>query len=333
MPHHDPFALRDLLGDDARLCRRALTGAPGVALPPLVDHHVHVHLIDEELLSTRGIAGVLDLGGDPTELARRARAGMPCVAYAGAFLTAPGGYPSGRSWAPPATVREVSDASAHPGVAGGAATAVDEQAAFGASVIKVALNAQAGPVLDSAAISTIVASAREHGLPVVAHVEGAGMTAVAIDAGIDALAHTPFTEVLDGSLIARAVALGQRWISTLDIHRDDPESARIARSNLERFAQAGGVVLYGTDLGNGDLPVGVNGRELVALHDAGISGAALLTTLTDPWPRAERSHAVAVFVPGDPPTDLDGIPRWLSGATVVPSEELIDDQESGDDRE
>ncbi|MET0782012.1 MAG: hypothetical protein ABWZ16_10870, partial [Microbacterium sp.] len=69
MPHHDPFALRELLGPDAVLCRRALTGDAGVALPPLIDHHVHLHLVDERLLGSHGIAGVLDLGGDPVALA------------------------------------------------------------------------------------------------------------------------------------------------------------------------------------------------------------------------------------------------------------------------
>ncbi len=210
LQHHNPFALRDLLGDEVRLCRRAITGEAGVALPPLIDHHVHLHLIDERLLWSHGIAGVLDLGGDPIDLARRPPDGMPRVAYAGAFLTAPGGYPVGRSWAPPASVREVSDPSPHPGVAGGAATAVDEQASFGASVIKVALNALAGPVPDAATLTAIIASARAHSLPVVAHVEGPGMARIAIEAGIDALAHTPFTERLDASLIATAVSLGQR---------------------------------------------------------------------------------------------------------------------------
>src|SRR5918993_4103994 len=136
MPHPDPVELQRVLGPDARPCRRALTGEAGVALPPLHDHHVHLHLVDERLLGPSGIAGVLDLGGDPIALAQRPRAGMPRVAYAGAFLTAVGGYPVGRSWAPAAIVREVSDPSLHPGVHGGAATAVDEQAAFGASVIK-----------------------------------------------------------------------------------------------------------------------------------------------------------------------------------------------------
>src|SRR5215204_1031436 len=98
MPHLDPVELQRVLGRDARPCRRALTCEAGVALPPFVDHHVHLHLIDVRLLGPHGIAGVLDLGGDPIALAQRTRAGMPRVAYAGAFLTAVGGYPAGRSW-------------------------------------------------------------------------------------------------------------------------------------------------------------------------------------------------------------------------------------------
>jgi len=325
MPHHDPLLLLELLGPDASLCRRALSGEAGVALPPLIDHHVHLHLIDERRLGAHGIAGVLDLGGDPVTLAQRPHAGMPRVAYAGAFLTAPGGYPVGRSWAPAAAVREVTDPSAHPGVAGGAATAVDEQVSFGAAVIKVALNAQAGPMPDAATLAAIMEAAREHGLPVVAHAQGAGTAQIAIDAGIDTLAHTPFTELLDAALVARAVAGGQRWISTLDIHRDEERSRVIAAANLTAFVRAGGTVLYGTDLGNGDLPVGINARELSALHGAGLRGEALLATLTDPWPRADRSDGVCTFVPGDPPTDLDAVAAWLGGATVVPTEELIHD--------
>jgi imidazolonepropionase-like amidohydrolase len=246
------------------------------------------------------------------------------VAYAGAFLTAPGGYPAGRSWAPDEIVREIEDASAHPGIRNGAATAVDEQASFGASVIKVALNAAHGPVFDAATLAAVVASAHGRGLPVVAHVEGEGMTRLALDAGVDAMAHTPFTETLDLALIARAARGGQRWISTLDIHQDDPE-ARNARANLSAFAAAGGQVLYGTDLGNGERRVGIIAGELAALHACGVHGEALIATLTDPWPGVSITTAVATFVPGDAPRTAADIPTWLGAASVVPSEELIHD--------
>lgn len=320
------MTLERMLGPAAFRCRRALTDEVGVALPPLADHHVHLHLIDEQALVHSGIATVLDLGGDPVALARRATDSLPHVFYAGAFLTAAGGYPSGRSWAPPATVREVSDPSSHPGVAGGAATAVDEQASSGASVIKVALNSDAGPVPSEDVLRAIVAAARVHGLPVVAHAQGVGMAQRAIDAGVDALAHTPFSERLDTALIQRAAAAGQRWISTLDIFRADARTLACATENLRTFHDAGGTVLYGTDLGNGDLPVGVNVHELAGLHAAGVHGADLVAALTDPWPAGAISHAVSTFIPGDAPTHPDEVPAWLGGAMIVPTEELIHDE-------
>ena len=120
-------------------------------------------------------------------------AGMLRFAMISAFLTAPAGYPTGRSWAPDAIVRHVTDPSRHPGVAGGAATAVDEQIECGARVIKVALNAEAGPTPEPPVLEAIVAHAHDRGVPVVAHVQGTGMFARALDAGIDALAHTTFT--------------------------------------------------------------------------------------------------------------------------------------------
>jgi hypothetical protein len=322
--HADPFALRELLGPAATPCHRAITGESGVALPPLIDHHVHVHLIDEHALPAGGIAGAVDLGGDPIGFARRTGAGMPRVVYAGAFLTTPNGYPTGRGWAPDAIVRTVTGPSAHPGVAGGAATAVDEQASFGASLIKVALNSAAGQVFDATTLEAIVAAARGHGLPVVAHVEGVGMTRLALDAGVDALAHTPFTEAVDDDAIGRAVAAGQTWISSLDIHAGDPGAEATALANLEAFVAAGGTVLYGTDLGNGDRRVGVLIDELRALDRAGVRGDRLVAALCDPWP-ASAPTGVSTFVPGPPPTALDEIAPWLGHATVVPSEELIHD--------
>jgi hypothetical protein len=322
---HDPHALRALLGEEAGLCHRAITGEHGVSLPPFTDHHVHLHLIDESRLAAGGIAGVVDLGGDPVALARRENHSIPRVAYAGAFLTAPGGYPVGRSWAPAEIAREISDPSTHPGVPGSAATAVDEQASFGASVIKASLNSAAGPVLDPATLSAVVEVARERGLPVIAHAEGEGMPRLAFEAGVSGFAHTPFSEYVGRAFIAHAAAAGHVWISTLAIHRDDAEAAEFARVNLAGFAAAGGRVLYGTDLGNGEQPVGVNAEEVSALDRAGVRGAALIRAMSDPWPFAEPPSGVRTFVPGPPPGHLDEVAEWLRGATVVPTEELVHD--------
>ncbi len=288
-------------------------------LPAFVDHHVHLHLIDSTGLPRRGIAAVVDLGGDPVALARRVD-GLPRVSYAGAFVTVPGGYPLGRSWAPESIVRVVTTSSRHPGVSGGARTAVDAQSDAGASVVKVALNADAGPVPDDDTLAAIVDAARERGLHVVAHAQGEGQVERAIETGVSALAHTPFDAPLPRRLLARAVAAGQAWISTIDIHRGT--AREIAIANVRAFAARGGRVLYGTDLGNGELPLGVNRRELRALHEAGVRGDALVAALADPWPSTTPIHGVSTFIPGPAPTDPDGIPTWLSRGTVVPTEEL-----------
>ncbi len=63
-----------------------------------------------------------------------------------------------------------------------------------------------------------------------------------------------------------------------------PAARDASRANLAAFVAAGGRVLYGTDLGNGEQPLGVNSRELEALHAVGVRGAALIDALTDPWP-------------------------------------------------
>lgn len=299
--------------------RRHATGETGTALPPFVDHHVHAHLVDSQALPGRGIAGILDLGGDPVALARIAP-GLPRVVFAGAFLTAPNGYPTGRSWAPDAIVHPVFNASPHPGVPGGARTAVDAQADAGASVVKVALNADAGPVPSDGVLAAIVAAAGERGLPVVAHAQGPGQVERAIDVGVAALAHAPWDGTLSRRLRARAADAGQIWISTLDIHRGEARSRAIA--HLSAFADRGGRVLYGSDLGNGPLPLGVNRRELRAMQDAGIRGDALVASLIDPWPARSGPDGVRTFVPGAAPADLDDLATWLSRAIVVPTEEL-----------
>ena len=218
------------------------------------------------------------------------------VEYAGAFLTAPGGYPSDRAWAPEGSVREIADAAR-------AATAVDELAAGGASVIKVVAHHDAGPVLDDDTFAAIVRAAKAHGLPVVAHAEGAGQAQRAARLGANRLAHTPFSERLHDDEIARQAA-SVEWISTLAIH-DGGERAT-AIDNLRRFAAAGGTVLYGTDMGNGDTPVDLRESELTALREAGVDGIRLLTALAP-------TGADRLFLPeGDPararlltPADLE----------------------------
>ncbi|MDQ0615409.1 hypothetical protein QF046_003050 [Microbacterium sp. W4I4] len=308
----------------------------GIITGRFTDHHVHLQLVDHTRLAGSRLGRVVDLGGNPVvlrDLARAARmenAGETPLApalsirpdasrmenvgestpepalsirgavieYAGAFLTAPGGYPSDRTWAPAGSVREIPDAAS-------AAAAVDEAAAAGASLIKAALNSAAGPVLDDATFRAIVAAAASHRLPVVAHAEGAGQAQRAARLGATRLAHAPFSERLAEDEIADQAASVQ-WISTLAVH-DGPHRA-IAIDNVRRFAAAGGTILYGTDMGNGDTPVELNAAEVEALREAGVDGMRLLQALA---PLSPDAHPL--FLPaGDPlfarpltPADLE----------------------------
>ena len=273
--------------------------ADGVLLPGFADHHVHTELIDPRPLLRHGITTVRDLGGNPARVFALAREshhpayGGPFVLAAGPFLTAPGGYPLGRSWATEGMARPV----AGPGEA---AAAVRELAAERAVTIKVALNTDAGPVPDDETLAAIVAAAREAGLTVTAHAEGPGQVARAAAAGVGELAHTPFTERIGDDLIARLAAT-VTIVSTLDIHGWDSPAAEQATAvaNLRRFHAAGGRVRYGTDLGNGPLPRAVNPRELTALAEAGLGGPAILAAITA-TPLAPGHRADLVAVPGDP---------------------------------
>lgn len=337
------------LGPLARRVRRSLNGdhpgETGTMLPPLVDHHVHLQLARPDDAVAGGIAAVVDLGADPGVIATVSRTeGLPRVRYAGAFLTAVGGYPSDRPWAPAGSVRELpsvdGDASAaaertrereHHALAGPVEAAVDEQRRFGASVVKVALNSEAGPVFDRATLDAVVVAARTRGLPVAAHAEGAGMAELAIDAGVDVLVHAPFSERLDDDVIGRAASAGQAWISTLAIHvRDDESAAEIAIDNVRRFHALGGRVLYGTDLGNGELTAGVNRDEVAALVRAGLAASAVIAAMTDPWPERTAGWTdagVATFAPDPTPSgtglgDPGEVSAWLAAAQIVPTEEL-----------
>lgn len=288
------------------------TRVEGVLLPGLVDHHVHAELADISAMLAGGVCEVRDLGASPSWIfpmaAVSARsAWLPRLRAVGPFLTAAGGYPTTRPWASEGMCQVVTCERA-------AVAAVEDLAAHGAVAVKVAMNATAGPTLSDQIIGSVVAAARVAGLPVVAHAEGEGQAERALALGVDELAHTPFTHRIDDALMP-AFAARTRWVSTLDIHgwgRADPQQA-IALDNLRRFHAAGGRIRYGTDLGNGPLPVGVNGREVAALRAAGLSPAAVLATVA-------TSAAGVAAVADDPLAN----PLALVGARVVARGRLPD---------
>ncbi|HEU4356744.1 MAG TPA: amidohydrolase [Actinomycetota bacterium] len=251
----------------------------GFLIPAIADRHVHIGLADPALVILRGVTAVRDCGWSSDVIFPLADASEmpsftgPLIRAVGPILTAPGGYPTRERWAPPGTGLEVHDP-------GEGSRAVGMLAGRGAVAIKVSLNAVAGPTLQDTELEAICSAAAEAQLPVVAHVEGEGQTERALGAGVRELAHTPWTERLSDSVI-QALAKRTRIVSTLDIQSfggDTPE-VRTAVDNLRRFHEAGGMVLYGTDLGNGPIPPGVDVREVVLLRQAGLSVEEILQAM------------------------------------------------------
>jgi imidazolonepropionase-like amidohydrolase len=155
-------------------------------------------------------------------------------------------------------------------------------------------------VLTDAALVAVGETAHARGLAVTAHVQGAGQAEQAVGAGVDELAHTPWTERLQDETV-EALALRTGIVSTLDIHsygRRTPE-LEAAVDNLRRFAEAGGRVRYGTDLGNGRIPAGIDPREVGLLASAGLPPAAILRAMTLSGLRA-GSDADIVGLGGNP---------------------------------
>jgi imidazolonepropionase-like amidohydrolase len=240
----------------------------GVLMPAVADRHVHIRLADPGAVLAGGVAAVRDLAWVPDEIFALADASElptfngPLIRAAGPMLTARGGYPTADRWAPAGTGLELQGPE-H------AARVVAELAGRGAAAIKVAMNADAGPTPSDAELAAIVDAARPFGIPVTAHVQGPGQAERAVGAGVDEFAHTPWTERLPDELLGFA-ARATRIVSTLDMlsYGEITSELRVACDNLVRFRAAGGTVVYGTDLGNGPIPAGIDVREALLLHEA-----------------------------------------------------------------
>lgn len=252
----------------------------GFLMPGVADRHVHMGLSTPAAVVAGGVTAVRDLGWPPGDILPLAeRSGIegfegPSIRAVGPMITARGGYPTRASWAPAGTGVEVQGAEEAAAVAGRLA------AASTAGAVKVALNADAGPVLRDDELVAVCGAAHGAGTMVTVHAQGVGQVERAVGAGVDELAHCPWSERLPDELIG-AMSGRIRVVSTLDIHgfgRDTPE-LRVALDNLRRFVLAGGRVAYGTDLGNGAIPPGIHAGEAEHLAKAGLSGEAILEAM------------------------------------------------------
>lgn len=277
-------------------------------MPGAVDHHVHIGLSDPKAVLRGGVTACRDLAWPPDRIFPLADVSAatdfdgPLVTAVGPMITTPGGYPSRAGWCPPGGWLEVEGPEA-------AASAVERLKTEDPAAIKVALNSDAGPTLSDSELVAVCEAAHVRGLPVTAHVQGSGQTERALGAGVDELAHSPWDQRLSDDVIA-AVARRMGIVSTLDIHshgRRTPE-LDVAVDNLSRFAEAGGRVLYGTDLGNGPIPPGIHPGEAFHLAASGLSVGAILAAMTRSTLEAGAPGDV-VGLAGNPLEDLAALAR------------------------
>jgi imidazolonepropionase-like amidohydrolase len=278
----------------------------GFVMPGVVDRHVHIGLSDPGAVVANGCTAVRDLAWPAEDIFPLVEASEspsfhgPLIRGTGPMVTVPGGYPSRSGWAPPGTGVEVRGPEQ-------AAEAVRLLVERGAAVIKVALNADAGPTLSDEELLATCDAAHAAGTITTAHVQGKGEAARALGAGVDEFAHCPWSERLPDDLI-RAMARRMRVVSTLDIHsygRDTPD-LRTALDNLRRFVAAGGRVAYGTDLGNGPIPPGIHAREAALLARAGLGAEQVLEAMIF-RPLAPGEPGDLVALGGNPLDDLGAL--------------------------
>jgi imidazolonepropionase-like amidohydrolase len=254
-------------------------------VPAFSDAHVHLAIAgdpraDAEALVRSGVAAVLDLGA-PERTLPTLRDLLPLqVALAGPLLTAPRGYPT-QTWGADGYGLEIASEEE-------ASDAVARVAALGASIVKLALDGRF-PVLDQAVARRAVEEAHRRHLLVAAHALEPHLVRLAVDAGVDVLAHAPVGALPD-DLVREIGTRRLRVISTLHAYGGE------GVENLRRLREAGAIVAYGTDLGNEGTSPGIDAEELSLLAAAGLSFDAILGTVAE---SARLAGVARTIAPGE----------------------------------
>ena len=193
------------------------------------------------------------------------------------------------------------------------------------------------PMLSPEEAVAIVETAHARGVPVAAHVEFSRDLARALDAGVDIIAHMVVDAPSD-ALLARGVAQGVTWLTTLEVWRFvSPAGGAAAVANLGRVARAGGIVALGTDYGSyPGMQVGTPRDELDLMLQAGMTPAEIVVAATRNGARAANRGADLgtvepgkladlLVVNGDPLADVHALANVrlvMRGGVVIRNEGL-----------
>jgi imidazolonepropionase-like amidohydrolase len=296
------------------------------------------------MVTSYGVVRVLDTGSilaNTQALRRRIEGGElpgPAIMMAGGSLVPVGGSPF---YILPARLPEATSVSA-------VAAMVEATLDRGAEGIKLFTGSSAAPrtivVMPIELVRAATEVAHRRGRFVIAHPGNSAGARVAIEGGVDILAHTfpsmanlePWDRTLPGMMRERGVALIptlKLWPSELGKAGVPPDITRIvlgmAQEQLRAFVDVGGQVLFGTDVGY--MTDYDPTDEYVYMQQAGLSYAQILAALTTaPAARfgaASRAGRLTpgfvadiVVLDGDPAADIRALARvraTLRGGRVI----------------
>lgn len=255
----------------------------------------------------------------------------PRITWAGPLITVPGGYPF--------TVERYSAGGQEVTSIDEAVDLVDNMVSSGARVIKLALEHgyfrdDGWPVLDLETVLALTGAAHERGLRVTAHVTSLDEVRLALDGGVDDLAHTPL-EPLTDELITEMLDRDMAMVTTATIWGAPDEPARaVIAENAVRYAEAGGIVAVGTDWGCcGQVPgaaaylaeasfLAAHGYPAAELVVAATRNAAIVSNAGDTTGTLEPGKlADIIIVDGQPDVDIASLANVdvviLGGLVVV----------------
>jgi imidazolonepropionase-like amidohydrolase len=208
-----------------------------------------------EMLTLSGFTTVVDTASMPDNtvaLRRRIESGEvmgPRIYTAGAGLFPPHALPFYVKDMPAAVLAQLPQ----PDTPAEAAADVQRNIAAGADIVKLFTGSIVAPrqivAMPLAIATAAVAAGHEHGQLVFAHPSNLAGTRVAMESGVDVLAHSP--EELDGiddSLLHQMVERHMAMIPTLKLFSGDSSIAEI-RAVVLKFHQFGGQLMFGTDTG------------------------------------------------------------------------------------
>ncbi len=289
-------------------------------LPGFINAHVHSRYDAPTLRRwlVSGVTSVRDegpIGGSSDFLALRDRlnrdAANARIISATPLITKPGGY--GGAYVE------------------GAAQARDLVRSFlgaGVDVVKVAvendLQGRQWPLIEADELAAIAAEAHAGGRKVSAHISHVSLLALAIDAGVDDLAHM-VVEALPPALARSIVARGIAWVPTLELWKGVSEKHalqwdHVAILNTAIFHEAGGTIALGTDFNGYTTPFdkGFPITEARLLVEAGLTPMEVIVAgtrnaaevsgrLSDLGTIEAGKAADMVVVKGDPVADIGAL--------------------------